>query len=92
MIPKVEKEITTLKERIKSERHAFDNKTKKMAEQIEDLKSEVKGIFYNIFNPNLQYLEGWCIGPIVWIFGFKYSNPNYSILNILGKRVTSNVK
>ena len=36
-----DKEVTTLKERLKNERHAFDAKTKKMADQIEELRSEV---------------------------------------------------
>lgn len=37
-----DKEVTTLKERLKNERHAFDAKTKKMADQIEELRSEAR--------------------------------------------------
>lgn len=37
----MDKEINTLKERLKNERHAFDSKTNKMADQIDELRTEV---------------------------------------------------
>ena len=37
----MDKEINTLKERLKNERHAFDAKTNKMADQIDELRTEV---------------------------------------------------
>ena len=40
-----DKEVNTLKERLKNERHAFDAKTKKMADQIEELRSEVRTFY-----------------------------------------------
>ena len=37
----MDKEINTLKELLKNERHAFDSKFNKMEDQINELKTEV---------------------------------------------------
>ncbi|XP_063683842.1 citron Rho-interacting kinase-like isoform X2 [Bolinopsis microptera] len=40
----MDKEINTLKERLKNERHAFDAKTNKMADQIDELRTENRSL------------------------------------------------